>query len=334
MNNVTYIHDGLNVKLEQLKNVCGYLSQPDMYVSINMYVAKLNCKKESPIVKDLKQLIISPNIEDKLKKILVDTINNYDYIYPLQDINVDSNEHLYHEQVESTDFHCIKEKIYNQNLEAISDPNKLSSYNSYIYQVTITDGSPENERILYAVKYIANSWKLNQCSTFFLNKKQAELTNNPSEFCLYDTLTFIVLDDSIFVREVDKFQTVMQYIERLENRKQATVAELKDLNLINNDGHAILLKTIGTDKTLMKQLVSAQKSGYYKNPAFSDALKQVVMTDKLGFIEFHDDGSIVIKEDKAYIKELLILLHDKRVRTLILQQVVDVDGNLLEHKQA
>lgn len=168
----------------------------------------------------------------------------------------------------------------------------------------------------------------------FLNKKQAELTNNPSEFCLYDTLTFIVLDDSIFVREVDKFQTVMQYIERLENRKQATVAELKDLNLINNDGHAILLKTIGTDKTLMKQLVSAQKSGYYKNPAFSDALKQVVMTDKLGFIEFHDDGSIVIKEDKAYIKELLILLHDKRVRTLILQQVVDVDGNLLEHKQA
>lgn len=68
MNNVTYIHDGLNVKLEQLKNVCGYLSQPDMHVSINMYVAKLNCKKESPIVKDLKQLIISPNIEDKLKK--------------------------------------------------------------------------------------------------------------------------------------------------------------------------------------------------------------------------------------------------------------------------
>ena len=45
-------------------------------------------------------------------------------------------------------------------------------------------------------------------------------------------------------------------------------------------------------------------------------------------IEF-ENNKILVKEDKEYIKEVLTLLQNKRVMTVVDKQVFDVDGELI-----
>ena len=44
---------------------------------------------------------------------------------------------------------------------------------------------------------------------------------------------------------------------------------------------------------------------------------------------FRSHGKIVIEESKEYIKELLTLLQNKRVKTIVDGIVFDVDGELI-----
>jgi hypothetical protein len=79
----------------------------------------------------------------------------------------------------------------------------------------------------------------------------------------------------------------------------------------------------------MRQVASVGHKGHFEDPVWMEKLRTKAKQFSDWKIEFDDDKKIVIKEDKAYIKELLTLLQNKRVMTLVDGKVCDVDGELI-----
>ena len=90
-----------------------------------------------------------------------------------------------------------------------------------------------------------------------------------------------------------------------------------------------LSRAIGTDKHLMRQLASVYSKPYYNNDVWLTQLHQVAQNEDSWLIQFDADGKIQVQEDKKYIHELLTLLQNKRVRTVVDGVMFDVDGELI-----
>ncbi|WP_318452625.1 Kiwa anti-phage protein KwaB-like domain-containing protein [Photobacterium leiognathi] len=129
---------------------------------------------------------------------------------------------------------------------------------------------------------------------------------------------------------VSAFEVMLDYTARLIDTKVEAIDEIVTCNIINDADE--LNSAIGTNKIFMKELATAKRKGFYKEEGFLENLTHEVVGNKHGNLQFNDDKTIKIINDKNYIKELLIFLNEKRVTTLVLKKLQDVSGNLTDRE--
>ncbi|MEI8706729.1 hypothetical protein [Pseudoalteromonas sp. B62] len=90
-----------------------------------------------------------------------------------------------------------------------------------------------------------------------------------------------------------------------------------------------LTRVIGNDKYLMRQLASVHEKGHFTDDIWLAKLK--IKSEEAGNwkIKFDESGKIIIDETKDYVKEVLTLLQNKRVITVVDEKMFDVDGEFI-----
>jgi len=331
MRNNTYKIIGdedLQKKLLQLKSFGQQLSESDIEeLSVEMFLVNIDTKKRKERIKEIKKLGIAQNLQEELRKNILKAIDSRSEISALLDTNIESNEHFYYEQQFSTDFEQVEKKI-NSCSSSITKSKDIHNFNAYIVRITIGRTSEREEITLSAVTYFASGWKVSCIPSFCWDDTEANIKPYKPEFKIYNYVSFFSMEDGLFISNINHFQTIMNYEERLKEKKIETANALEEHNIISEDGKETLLNIIGNDKTMMKQLASTQRLSHYKKATFSERLYQKIHLEGFGQLEFDDNNVIVVKNDKAYVKEMLTLLQDKRVITLIFENLADVDGNL------
>lgn len=296
--------------------------------SVSVFVAEVSTSNKNKRCKKLKELSCHIDLQNKLKGYVLSCIDGNSHISQLNEINTNQDNRFFYVEKDSTDFQQVIDAIHpsGYTLGIVSGLNELSAYNSYVIRLTF--GSPEIN--LYAFHYLGSAWNVKNVGTSFLSFNAVAGLEEKQVFKIEPYIDFISVEDDLFIANVKRFESSMHFKERLLERKNEVVADFETVNILTQGGSELLSSSVGTDKHFMRQLASVQAKGYYKDATWMGKLKQAIQDAGNWLIEFDAEGKLIIKEDKAYIKELLTVLQNKRVQTVVDKHICDVDGELTE----
>lgn len=314
----------LDHKLNSLKN----LDLDDAVV--NVYVTKISPSNKDKRFIKIRRLKVHTEALKTLKSYVTECINGNEHICEFKTINTNQDNRFFYVEKAATDFSMMEEYVTKGDMLYIQDQNELNEFNSYVIQLSF--GIPE--RSIFAFRYISGSWSLKQTNKKFFSCQliQNELiVNIDSEprFHITPYIDFLQFKDDIFISDVRQFETSMNFHERLIEKKEEAIVALCSSPAVVVSAKDPIKKVIGNDKHLMRQLASVHEKGYYKNEIWLTKLRKVATEAGNWKIKFDDEGKIEIIENKEYVKELLTLLQNKRVRTVVDGVIFDVDGELI-----
>ena len=301
---------------------------------VNVYAVKTSLKNKNKRFSEIYRLSCKGDLANQFKNYVIGGISPIEHISELRDITTNQDNRVFYLELGATDFSQAIELIQEGGVQAISDVTELNKLNSYIIQLTFGD----DQRSLYAYRYISTAWSVKNTvkgafNLEILNNQLIAGFDSSPRFQISESIDLIQVEDGIFVTNVKNFESSMNYEERLREKKSEATAALSSSNVITKTAAGILSKVIGTDKHLMRQLASVHSKGYYANDVWMTKLKEAATHAGDWLIRFDDDGNLEIDENKAYVKELLTLLQNKRVETVVDHQIFDVDGELIAYKE-
>ncbi|MFS1461289.1 Kiwa anti-phage protein KwaB-like domain-containing protein [Vibrio lentus] len=319
----------LDLRLEALKEL--ELSDAELQI----YVIKTNVKKTAANrFVEIRQLVIDSEMAKDLKGAIQECINGKDHILELPLVHTIQDNRFFQVGTSTTDFGFATEWIRNNPVLKIGKLDELHKYNSYVVRLIFKDTN-NNYYNLWGYHYFSNSWSASKSPSKRIRIKDltngvltASIDKSPS-FTMTDKIDFIEFNGSIFIADVGKFETSMNYQERLKELNESSTNKLFASASMKASDKATFKAVISNDKHLMRQVASVGHKGHFEDPVWMEKLRTKAKQFSDWKIEFDDDKKIVIKEDKAYIKELLTLLQNKRVMTLVDGKVCDVDGELI-----
>ena len=314
----------LDRKLEVLQN----LELTDAVT--NIYVAKISTTNKEKRFLDIKRLKVQGNHKQSFKSYATECIAGNEHICELRTINTTQDNRFFHVEKAATDFAQMETLVTTNKIPYIAEQSELNNFNAYVIQLTF--GEPEQS--VFAFRYISGSWSVNKTSGKFFNfsKISNELIvsiDNDPRFQITPYIDFIQFKDDIFIADIKQFEVAMNYHERLKEKKKEAITALCASSAMISTAKDTLTSVIGNDKHLMRQLASVHEKGYYSNDIWLTKLKNVADAARNWKIKFDDDGKILVEDNKSYVKELLTLLQNKRVKTVVDGVMFDVDGELV-----
>lgn len=315
----------LDLKLSKLNS----LNIKDATVTI--YVVEISKTNKNLRCKEAKLLQCNEELLLKFKKYVIDCIINNTQISPLTEIHTNQDNRFFHAYSSETDFPKILETLHpleknGADIGQIAKINELNEYNAYVIEIYLGEDIP----LLYGFRYISQGWspKKSAGGFFKFNHDMVASFDESPVFKVDSYLDFISYGDDLFIADCNRFEMAMQFKERLIERKIDTIIELKASDIFVAGDDEILSSAIGTDKHFLRQLSSVQQKGFYKNSIWIEKLKKEVKFAGNWLLELDALGKIIVKNEKSYIRELLTVLQNKRVETIVDKMVCDVDGEL------
>jgi len=311
-------------KLETLQNI-------DMSSAvINIYVAKISTSNKEKRFLDIKRLKIHGDNKQNFKNYATECIGGNEHICELRTINTNQDNRFFYVEKSATDFAQMETLITTENIPYVTNQSELNSFNAYVIQLTF--GEPEQS--IFAFRYISGAWSVNKTSGKFfgfstVNNELIVSIDNDPRFQITPYIDFIQFNDDIFIADIRQFEVAMNYHERLKEKKIEAITALCACSAIAEIYKDTLTSVIGNDKHLMRQLASVHEKGYYSNDIWLTKLKNVADEAGNWKIKFDENGNILVEDNKDYVKELLTLLQNKRVKTIVDGVVFDVDGELV-----
>ncbi|WP_318502330.1 Kiwa anti-phage protein KwaB-like domain-containing protein [Photobacterium leiognathi] len=317
--------NSLNTKLQTLKGLD--LSN----ASVNVWLTEVKPSNANKRFTKVKQLNVHSNHEHKFKQYVLDCINGNDHIDELRPITTNQDNRFFYLESSSTDLSQLIDIIANTKILEIKEEKELNEFNSYVIQLTF--GS--DDQSIFAFRYISGAWSVNKTSGSFLDFKMfdnefvAEIKVS-KKFQITPYIDFIQYNDDVFIADLKQFETAMNYHERLKEKKVQAVEALSSSHAMNSENSKILANVIGTDKRLMRQLASVHEKKYYANEVWLQRLKKAADEAGNWQIKFDSNNNIIVENNKYYVKEMLTLLQNKRVKTVVDGLMFDVEGELIE----
>ncbi len=298
--------------------------------TVNIWVAKTLTTNKSKRFSEIKRLNVSNDAKAIFKSYVSECIQGHAHINELKTIHSVQDNRFFYVESAATDLTQLAEEISVKKLDTVKTEGELNKFNSYVIQLTF--GKPEKS--IYAYRYISGSWSAKQTYGKFLGFKKTanDLVveiDNTTRFEITPYIDFIQYEEDVFIANVKKFETAMNFDERLKEKKNEAITAFCASKSLISGSEQIFKDAVGVDKHLMRQLASAHEKGYYADKAWLAKLKLAADTAGTWKIKFNTAGEIEVSNDKAYIKELLILLQNKRVRTVVDGIIGDVDGELI-----
>lgn len=297
---------------------------------VNVWVAKVSTSNKSKRFSVVKRLKVHDESKLLFKSYVSSCIQGNGSITELRGMYTVQDDRFFYIESAATDLSQLVDVVSSAKLGVILSQGELNGYNSYVIQLTF--GSPE--RSLFAFRYIKGAWSVKKTSGKFLSFEM--LANDlvvkiqqDHRFEIAPYIDFIQFGDDVFISDIRQFETAMNYHDRLVEKKAEAITAFCSSPAIMPESNGFLAKGIGTDKHLMRQLASAHEKGYFNNEVWLAKLRKVATEAGNWLIRFDAKGNIEIDEDKTYIKELLTLLQNKRVKTVVDGVMCDVDGELI-----
>lgn len=314
----------LNQKLQTLKN----LGLDDAVV--NLYVTKISTSNKEKRFVEVKRLNVHSEHKPLFKNYVTECISGNEHICELKSINTNQDNRFFYVEKSATDFSQMETLVTTGQLEFVTEQSELNSYNSYVIQLTF--GEPEQS--IFAFRYISGAWSANKTSGKFLgfktfnNELIVKIKEDP-RFQITPYIDFLQFNDDVFIADIKQFETAMNFHERLKEKKVEAITALCNSSAMLDVVKEPLTRVIGNDKHLMRQLASVHEKGYFENDIWLAKLKRKSEEAGNWKIKFDDSGKIIIDENKDYVKEVLTLLQNKRVKTVVDEVMFDVDGELI-----
>ncbi|MEZ9426113.1 Kiwa anti-phage protein KwaB-like domain-containing protein [Vibrio lentus] len=298
--------------------------------TINLWVAKVKVGNKTKRFGDIKNLKIHSDYQEHFRQYVVNCIQGNQHIEELRPITTIQDNRFFHVESSSTDLTQLKEKVESGSLPTISLEAELNNYNAYVIQLTF--GEPETS--VYAFRYIKGAWSLNNTSnktlrsSFQDNQLVVEIDQS-SKFQITPYIDFIQYNSDVFIADLGQFETAMNYHERLKEKKVEAINALGNSSAMNHSESNKLTSVVGDDKRLMRQLASVYEKQNFNNDIWLQKLREAANAAGNWQIQFDDQGKILVEETKEYVKELLVLLQNKRVKTVVDGLMFDVEGELV-----
>lgn len=314
----------LDNKLRNLK------SQDLANVVVNVYVTKISTSNKEKRFISVKRLKVHDSAKVNFKSYVTKFIEGNEHICELRTINSSQDNRFFYVEKAATDFALMDEFVTSSDLEYVQECSELNDFNSYVIQLVFG----EAEQSIFAFRYISGAWSVNKTSGKFLafetmrNEMVVTIDNDP-RFQITSFIDFLQFKDDVFIVDIRQFETAMNFHERLKEKKEEAIAALCSSSAIATTAKDPITRVIGNDKHLMRQLASVHDKGYYNNDIWLAKLKSAAEEAGNWKVKFDEHGKIEIEESKEYIKELLTLLQNKRVKTVVDGIVFDVDGELI-----
>jgi len=315
----------LDSKLETLKS----LELNEAVVSI--YVAKTSTSNKNKRFVKVKRLKVHNDDKGKFRSYVMECINAYEHIYELRAVYTTQDNRFFFVEKAATDLSQMEELLTSGELGHVQSADELNEFNAYVIQLTFG----EAEESVFAFRYLSNAWSLKKtsgkflCFTMIQNDLVVTINTDP-RFQITSLIDFLQFKDDVFIADIKQFETAMNFHERLIEKKTESITALCASPAIDTAAKDPLAKVIGTDKHLMRQLASVYEKGFYKNEIWLAKLRKAADEAGNWKIRFNEGGKILIEESKEYVKELLTLLQNKRVKTVVDGHIFDVDGELIE----
>jgi hypothetical protein len=300
-------------------------------VSVIVYVVEINKVNKLLRCKEAKLLECDDLLLSRFKGYIESCISYYAHISNFTDISTNQDNRVFHVDIDETDFPQILETLHpsdkKEDIGSVSSLDELKKFNAYIIEIHRGIALPP----LYGFRYISQSWSpKNSSGGFFkFDEDMVAIFDESPIFRIDPYFDFVVLGDDAFVMDSAKFEMALQYKDRLLDRKNEAMTEMTASKIFVPDGELLFASVIGTDKHFLRQLSSVQQKGFYKDPVWVRKLQNEAAAAGNWLLEFDSKGKIIVKEEKSYVRELLTVLQNKRVQTVVDKNVFDVDGELL-----
>ncbi len=305
-------------------------SQDTTNATVNMWVTKTLPHNKNKRFSEIKRLKLDTESKNKFKSYVTDYISGHAHIVELRSIYTVQDNRFFYVESSSTDLDQAIKTINEEEIDSVKNEKELNEYNSYIIQLTY--GNPEQN--IYAYRYISSAWAARKTSGkfFSFDTHDNELIvkiEETQKFEITPYLDFLQFNNDVFIGEIRQFEVAMNYHARLIEKKEEALTAFCTAPSFSENEKEKLKQVIGVDKHLMRQLAAAHEKGYYENEAWLTRLRAAAQEAGNWRIRFSDDGKIEVDTDKLYVKELLTLLQNKRVRTIVDGMIFDVDGELI-----
>ena len=299
--------------------------------TVDLWVAKVKVGNKTKRFGEIKNLNVHSDFQDHFRQYVIECIRGNQHIEELRPITTVQDNRFFHVESSATDLCQLSEQVETGRLLTVNQAAELNNYNAYAIQLTF--GNPEQS--IYAFRYIKGAWSVNPTANRTLRRKvmgnQLVVEIDQSyKFQITPYIDFIQYKDDVFIADLAQFETAMNYHERLREKKTEAITALGQSPAMNSSESTKLRSVVGDDKRLMRQLASVYQKGHYGNELWLQKLRDAANEAGNWKIKFDDHGKILVEESKDYVKELLVLLQNKRVKTVVDGLMFDVEGELVE----
>jgi Domain of unknown function (DUF4868) len=268
----------------------------------------------------VKKLDVSGDIPRKLLKNISDAVSRSNHLEEYNFESTDQDERVFTHTIAETDLTEIVAKVQlgvdADRVETVDDLADAFALLTVVYT--------KNDLIV-GFRRTFNGWSLKKLSSFyntiFANRKLLEIDSGVV-LKLDQKIDFYAFRDQIFILEKKNFEAGLNFRKGMESKKEQLLDGLKSKSLFNDVSP--LEAKCGSNLHYLRKLTSIEKAGYYRDPNFIEKLKEANEKEgwKLQFVE----GQLVMTPEN--VDELITLLSNKRVKSLINEEKFDVEGTV------
>lgn len=239
-------------------------------------------------------------------------------VYAPLTAEMDEDRALLH-SLETTDFGQIIQKIRDgADNDAIQDIKQFN--NAWALVIEFTEGANK----FYAFSKIKGGWNLrrsNSARNWVFREGHFEKVEAEKIFSFRNAIDFVAYGDDVFIRDKANYELGLNIREGLIAKRDVLVDAFAENGIITSVDD--LKVAIGTNKTLLRRLVSAEETRYFEDQQFIEDMKGII--NEHGWkLPSDDEGKFIIDENN--IDLFLKLINDKRFISLIKRQMVDADA--------
>ncbi|WP_047046542.1 Kiwa anti-phage protein KwaB-like domain-containing protein [Vibrio mexicanus] len=299
---------------------------------VNLWVAEVKTSNKTKRFGDIKNLKVHDDYKEHFRQYVIQCIRGNEHIEELKSIPTIQDNRFFYVESSSTDLDQLKTKVEGGGLPTITEESELNGYNAYVIQLTFGEG--DEEQSIYAFRYIKGAWSVNNTAgkSIFTSMQGNQLVvkiDQSPRFQITPYIDFFQYKSGVYIADIKQFEVAMNFHDRLVEKKAEAITALGQSAAMSSQESIKLTNIIGEDKRMMRQLASVLDKQYYNNEVWLRKLKQAA--DRAGNwqVKFDSNGKILIEDNKEYVKELLTLLQNKRVKTVVDDLMFDVEGELI-----
>jgi len=265
-------------------------------------------------------------LEDDFKSTIKDFFSGGGIHSPIQEISeyaaltpeLDEDRALVH-QINETDFiEIINEINFGADNQPVTEINQF--HNSWALIVNFYN----EDHSFFAFSKIKGGWNLKRSNTvgsWVFNEGQFEKVIQDKIFTFRNVFDFIAYGNDVFIRNKSNYELGLNIREGLEAKRDILIDKFSEHGIITSTDD--LKIAIGTNKTLLRRLVSVEENRYFEDQEFIEDMKNIIGDHGWNMPE-DDNGKFIIDENNVDL--FLKLINDKRFISLIKKQMVDADS--------